>query len=603
MRKVNTHKIFFAAFVKPFVFFVVKIKNRTKLAVNIIILSCLIFLTNNSYAQDLTNLKDAKPLTISGSLSANQVFYTVSGLDDRRDPYSFILSGSLNMSVFGLLSVPLSFTYSNHKTQYSQPFNFNQFGITPSYKWIKVYAGYNSMTFSPYTLSGHQFLGGGVELTPKGGLRISAMYGRLRKAIEPDSVNPETVPSYRRIGMGAKIGYDVKGNSFGIIIFKAYDEINSIHRAPADPTFTPKENLVLGLSTRLNIYKKISLSVEYAGSALTLDTRAQNMDPEPGTIYRYTGFLQTYKTSTAHYQAFKSNISFKEKTYSIGLGYERIDPEYQTLGAYYFTNDVENITINASKSLLGGKLNIATNVGTQRNDLDNSKTSKMNQLVSSVNISMSPNPRLNMNGSYSNFSSFTHVRSQFENINNPSPYANLDTLNFTQITQSANFNFNYQVTKPDDKNKRQSIGMNMSVQQASNRQNNKDLNTGAKFINNNLLYSYSLIKINLAFSGSVNTTYTKSLNIETVTAGPTLSVTKSFFKKKLNNTMSSSANRTYARGKQTGQVVSYRFTTSYVLLTRHNFNLSMVVLNRSSNQQQVKDFTEFTGTLGYNFSF
>ena len=43
------------------------------------------------------------------------------------------------------------------------------------------------MSFSPYTLSGHLFLGGGVELRPQGPWTVSAMAGRLQKAIPVDT--------------------------------------------------------------------------------------------------------------------------------------------------------------------------------------------------------------------------------------------------------------------------------------------------------------------------------------------------------------------------------------------------------------------------------
>ena len=60
------------------------------------------------------------------------------------------------------------------------------------------------MSFSPYTLSGHEFLGGGVELTPdKIPFKFSAMYGRLQKATEPDTLSGD--PSYKRMGGGFKV--------------------------------------------------------------------------------------------------------------------------------------------------------------------------------------------------------------------------------------------------------------------------------------------------------------------------------------------------------------------------------------------------------------
>ncbi|HEU5293073.1 MAG TPA: hypothetical protein VFU05_20650 [Cyclobacteriaceae bacterium] len=56
------------------------------------------------------------------------------------------------------------------------------------------------MTFSPYTLSGHLFKGVGVDLAPGEKFKFSAMYGRLLKAVEPDSLNENaSIPSFKRM--------------------------------------------------------------------------------------------------------------------------------------------------------------------------------------------------------------------------------------------------------------------------------------------------------------------------------------------------------------------------------------------------------------------
>jgi hypothetical protein len=60
--------------------------------------------------------------------------------------------------------------------------------------------------------------------------------------------------------------------------------------------------------------------------------------------------------------------------------------------------------------------------------------------------------------SYSNFSSYTYIRSEFDEINQTNPYENLDTLNFTQLTQSAGLNDDvHAIGDPADKEKRRSI--------------------------------------------------------------------------------------------------------------------------------------------------
>ena len=80
--------------------------------------------------QNLETIGKGKPLTISGGLSINQIFYGVQGIDSRRDPYSYYASGNINVSLYGW-NVPLSFSLSNQNVSYHQP--FNQYGLHPNY--------------------------------------------------------------------------------------------------------------------------------------------------------------------------------------------------------------------------------------------------------------------------------------------------------------------------------------------------------------------------------------------------------------------------------------------------------------------------------------
>src|SRR5690606_10230202 len=129
--------------------------------------------------------------------------------------------------------------YSNTNRNFSQP--FNQFSFAPTYKWVKTYVGYNSMTFSNYTLSGHVFLGGGVELTPKN-WRIAAMYGRLRKAVSfnLNDTLQYTDASFKRMGYGLKVGYEKNGDVYSVNIFTAKDDYHSIPFVLPGKQLTPQ---------------------------------------------------------------------------------------------------------------------------------------------------------------------------------------------------------------------------------------------------------------------------------------------------------------------------------------------------------------------------
>ncbi len=130
------------------------------------------------HSQQLENLKDQQALTLGGYVSASQVLTGQSSDTSSLYTYNAYYTGSLNLSIYGI-SVPLTFIYSKQKGSFSHP--FNQFGLHPSYKWVKAHVGYSGMSFSPYTLNGHLFMGAGLEADPPGLLRTAAFYGVLRR--------------------------------------------------------------------------------------------------------------------------------------------------------------------------------------------------------------------------------------------------------------------------------------------------------------------------------------------------------------------------------------------------------------------------------------
>lgn len=549
-------------------------------------------------AQNLEAIGKERPLTINGGIAVNQIFYTARGIDSRRDPYSYFATGNLNFSLYGW-SIPLSFSLSNQNVTFQQP--FNQFTLHPTYKWATLHLGFTSMSFSQYTLSGHLFNGIGADLAPSPKWRISAMYGRFLKAVEPDTLSANPVlPSFDRYGYGMKVGYGDNKDFVEAILFRAEDEINSISYVPEEEGILPQENLVMGLTAGKAIFRRVLLRAEWATSAITRDTRAE--EAETQNVLGRMGGLFTPRGSSSYYNAYKANITYQAEGYSVGVGYERIDPQYRTLGAYFFNNDLENITVNAATALFQGKVNIAANVGTQRDNLDDSKISTMRRLVASTNVSVAPSPKLNLVFAYSSFQTFTNIRSQFVDINQLTPFDNLDTLNFTQISQNVSANAMYLLG--NNKNRRQTLNMNLTVQDAADRQGGVEQNSGLQFYNINTAYSLSLTPHSLTLSAAFNLNISDGATLDSRTLGPTLSVSKQFFDKKFRTTASVSQNESYANGMHTNSILNGRLSGNVSIKKKHNINLGAVVVNRKSRQEGgAKEFTEFTGTLGYSYSF
>lgn len=554
-----------------------------------------------STAQDLTQIGKAKLFTLGGGISANSVYYNGDG---QRDPFTYVLNGNLNLNISGIYNLPISFAYSNQEFNYSQPFRFNRLSLNPSYKWLTAHIGDVAMTFSPYTLSGHQFSGLGIDATPTSKLKLSAMYGRLIRANEFDPDNPQSVPAYKRIGYGLKSAYDFEKFSLGLTFFAAKDEENSVDNPfPVETAVNPQENLVISIDGKVKLFGSAILNVEYATSGITADARASGIPENGGPL----GILFNGNATTQYYNAFNAQLSASLGNGSVGATYERIDPGYQTLGAYFFNNDLENIAVNASQSIFNNAVNIAVNAGLQRDNLDKTKTTELQRVVSAINVSVRASEKLNINGSYSNFQSVTNIRDQFDFINAVTPFDNIDTLNFRQLSRSATLNIAYAIAKSEKRVQNASI--NLSMQDTEDLQEqflSGDQSTigATTFFNTGGNYSLNFVPIDLNVTAGVNASFNTTLDTDNTVIGPTLALSKLFFDKKLRSSFAASYNQSSANGELQNTILNFRANAGYQLFEKHQFNLSLLSLFRNNAIAASNNLAnDFTATFGYNYTF
>lgn len=569
-----------------------------------IIIGLLMLLSFEVHAQNLEEIGLKKGINFNGSINLNTVGYHVTGIEQRRDPFNWYLTGSLNIDFFGY-SAPLSFSYSNTNKSFSQP--FNQFSFAPSYKWVKTYIGYNSMTFSNYTLAGHIFLGGGVELT-LGNWRVSAMYGRLKKAVPfhlEDSLQYHDA-AYKRMGYGLKVGYEQNGDEISANVFTAKDDIHSIPFTIAESQLTPQHNIAFGTKIRKRLFSKFFVEAEYALSVMNTDIRANTgredsigLAPTHNII---KGLLPENLTSR-YYDALNASLGYHGTWYMLQLKYERVSPEYQTLGAYYFNNDLRNISIAPSVRLLKNTLNLSGNFGLQKNNLDETRASTTHRFVSAMNVSYLPSELWNLTLNYSNFSSYTNIRPQ------PDPYFkdDLDTLDFYQVSQTMAATI---VRSLGNVQAPQSLLLSGTYQQASDQASYEGGDTKSSYVTVNASYSYALIPSNTTLVISGNTYINNTAGMKSLYWGPTLSASKSFKEKAYKISLASSYNETSGGDIQTSPVLNNRINASYSPQAKdtdskiqHNLSLSINLLNRLKGTTQQPSFTELTCTFNYAFTF
>lgn len=544
---------------------------------------------------DFGTIGKGRAFKIGGGISANSVFYS-SNQENSREPFTYFLQGSLNVSLYEF-SMPISYSITNQGSNldYQLPFNFNRLSLHPKYKWVQAHIGDVNMSFSPYTLNGHQFTGGGLELTPKGGVVFSAAAGRFLKAVEDDG-DPQTIPAYKRMGYGAKVGYKVGNYEIGLIGFYARDEVNSIALVPEDRNVLPKENLVVSIEGTYKILKGMKLRVEYASTAITQDLRTE---PDSDNKEGLAGLFFKGRASTEYYNAVNTGVDYSFGKSSVGLGYERIDPGYETLGAFYFNNDFENVTLNGSTRLLKDKLDLGFNIGYQRDDLEDQKGNNTNRTVGAVNASFDASEKLNISASYSNFTTFTNAKlNQFETINDDNLLDDdLDTLDYKQLSQNANLNINYILSKKE--NLQQKVMLNYSLADVTNEQGGMvRIGDASTFHNIRTSYLLGFPEHRMNITTALNVTRNTIGRDDATTWGPTMGVNKRFFENTLNTSLMASYNSSKGISSNTN-VTSLRARAGYVLKENHNFNLSATQVFKSLATGNSSDLTI---TFGYNYT-
>lgn len=527
----------------------------------------------------IKELPNQDPLTMNGSLNASSVFYKAYGIKPRRDPFYWVINANLTFSLYNKITIPFSATFTqqdknftNGLDKFSQP--FNQFGLSPRYKWLTVHAGYRVMSFSEYTYSGTMFLGGGVEIKPEKSLVSGeAFYGRLVKAVPTGGIDGVVVslPAYKRMGGGAKVVLGTSDNSVDLIFFKAKDDKFSI---PFDTslTVTPAENQVLGISTKQKIGKMVSVEGDFAYSMYT-----DNLFQDVTRIEEFTYVNQIYaiRPSSSFNKAMTAGINFSPFTnYRFGFKYKRIDPDYKTMGAIFLVNDVEEYSVNNNLSLVKNKLNISASVGFQQNNLDKLQSQTSKRFIGSLNTTYKFTEQFNAGVNYSNFSSNTI----------PVRLGLSDTIKLLQLTQSGGVMSNYSFGKENIKH---NLNFTSNYQESGG---NKQETT------NNMMaaVSYSMLFQKTGFNvvGGIMVNQSQSVGITTQSYGPTLALTKTFLNKKLKVNASANYQVANSGGKNIFNnlvgIAGANYTITKWISCKVDYNL----LNRESHVANSPGFTE-----------
>lgn len=547
------------------------------------------------FAQDFSEgLAGKKAITYSGGIDVRGIGYSVSGIAPRRNPLSYLISGNAAITIKGL-SLPFSFQFSEQQRDFRQP--FNQFGISPSYKWVRVHLGYRNLSYSRYTLDGHQFLGAGFDLTP-GKLRISAMWGRFLKAVQEDTSkqlqqynNSYPYAAYDRFGYAVKIGFGSPKNYFDLSFLKAKDRVGSVAVSPQEQYVQPGENACLGLRTHLSFLKRFTFDVDAGISAYTRDVRAELVPVGESGLGGFAKSILQPRISTSAYYAGDATLAYKDKLFGLAIKYGYLLPDYKSMGMYYMQTDVERITLIPSFNNKRRTLQLQASIGKEHDNLEKKKLSQTDRIVGSFNCNISPKPNYGLSITYANYGITQKAGTKSLS----------DTTRLDQVTHSIVATPRYTLQRPDAIHSFVYLFCDQTLND-NNKFNSQQFNMTT--INNTLSYNLYLNKSGVGINASLYTVNTKLAVGNTSSAGGTLGLSKAFLK----NALSSAAALNYSantfNGQQDGSTLQLNTNHVFAVSRKSRFKAdALFTLNESKSGAVNRSFREFLLTIGYSYLF
>lgn len=561
------------------------------MAKGLFILILPVFITGALQGQNLEDLSKQKPVLLSGGITARTIFYNANGISNRRQPFSYIFTGSPTISIFNSFIIPLSFTYSEQDRSFRQP--FNQFGMSPYYKWITIHAGYRNINYSQFTLGGHTILGAGVDLHP-GIFRFGFISGRFNRATPVDSSVRSFQPyTYSNHGSAGKIGVGKGANFFEVSMLRAKDDSSSVHpRTEFKGTVTPAENFVIGINGQIKFLKNFTFAIEAATSLYTknLNNKTALSDSANKGITKILGSFINTNSTTERYNAIQTSLGFHQKIFSARLQYRRVDPDYKTMGAYFFNSDIENITFAPSLNLLKNKFRFGGSIGYQHDNLKKQKQTTSSRIIGSANMSTDFNDHFGIDFSYSNYSN-TQLRKTILLGN---------TFRIAQV--SKNYSFTPRYILANEKYVHSlvfSANYNIFSSVDKTIDNLSDTKSNNYFLN----YQITLVPKNLTYTFNLNYTDVKSASYEDGNYGVTLGVNKVMNNSKLTMGWLGSFLKGL-HGKSTGLILNQNLTVNYRINKHHSFGTTVSYINNQSQQAIITPtYTEWQADLNYRYVF
>lgn len=437
-----------------------------------------------SRGQDLSQFRKSRPFTARGSFHSGINY--LESQNPSIDPLGYHASLNLQFSVYGVLQIPVTLSYGNYGSSINT-LNFRRFGMSPSYKNLKIHGGYRSYQLSPYLMSGMTVLGGGVEYSPKK-FYLLGFAGRIvdRYNLGGDFLQfqDESIQFYQRNAYGVKLGFGKSTHRYSLMALRCQDMVNTGTLDSLQKYhITPKDNFILGAEIYQQYFRRLTIHLTGAASVFTNNRQGDAIDANEffSRWIRNVAFLTTLNTTSRYAFAYDGRISYRIKSLHIGLKYQHIDPNYTSLGVAFMQTNFDNLLVDVQGSLLRNKLVIFSNFGIQQVHRNGFTGQRQRRIVQNTNINWNFNKSVSLQMSYNDLAQNTDAK--LEEV--------ADSLQLT--VNSRGWNMGWTIKPGRQKEKPHVLNAQVSRNTFSIIQNDLSLSENSN-ITSNLGYRYILKK-------------------------------------------------------------------------------------------------------------
>jgi hypothetical protein len=544
--------------------------------------------------------------TVSGNVSVQAHGYTTDRDFNRREPLGALTTANLAFSVLGFRS-GLNLRYSTDDSRFRQ--SMNQFSFSGSWRWLTLSAGDVSPNHSRYGMSGTRIRGGEIQITP-GRFRFEAGVGQANRAVDLETGSGFRRPSYERWLYTGKIGYGSQAGSYfnlsglygrdlasgGII---SGDDTMPV--AGGVPLPTPAENLSLTPDFQISMFNKaFRIGAQTTFSAYSRDTRSPALGAEDGGVPSWIVDLFRPRVSTRVSFAGQAQTELNVDPFQLRVGYERIQPGFESMGLRQLRDDQELWTFQPRLYLFNNRFSIDSSIRFGRDNLLG------NRLFTQKRQDLSVNTRTQVTNQFSLGLGYNRNENRTEAGDDGGGLTESDQSQISQMFQFQPVLVFFSGTTSH------SISLAGVYQSLEARLASDYLqrNTGSSTITGVLSYGMAL-QTGLSLTASANMLSGEAAGSDFTAFGVTLGSGYSFFERKLNlNLTGGFSQNTFNRPVPDGTTsssTSSQFNASlnanYRVTAVNSLRLSLRALNNRSAQIPGQGFSELEARIQFDHRF